>query len=162
MTNMMKIKRKSLSLVLLCLFISGIVISCTQQAGSSNALGRTAEEREAASVDVDLSALSTTVLSVEVMNIIANADDFAGQTIRVRGMYYVFIPGDSDTVYHYIITKDGDACCQEGFEFRWKGNHSFPGDYPPLQTTIELDGVLTVAREDDRRVLYLSVEDIWY
>jgi len=135
----------------------------TPEAGKTPTPGkrRTDEERAAAPVDVDLTVFNTTMLSAEMSNMYANGADFLGMTIRVSGTYDYIFYEEHGIHFHYIITKQGDACCQEGFEFVWNGDHIFPDDYPQMGTPIEVDGVFGILEEDSFRYYYLAVDDIF-
>ena len=122
---------------------------------------RTPEERAATPVDVDLTVLNAVMLSAEISNIYLHGDDFMGKTIRVSGTYSYINYEEIGMQYHYVITKQGDACCQEGFEFIWNGDHVFPDDYPKMGTPIEVDGVFGVYEEDGYYYNYLAVDDIF-
>ena len=119
------------------------------------------EESEPTPVDIDLTVLSTTVLSAELMNIIVNSEDYLGKTIRVRGTYYYLFYEQTGKYYHYVITKEGDECCQEGIEFMLSGEPVFPDDFPLVKTPIEVEGVFSLYEELDRRYYYLAVDDIF-
>ena len=122
---------------------------------------RTPEERAAVEVDIDLTVLSATVLSAEVRNILLNGEDYLGKALRVSGLYYYLHFEPADTYYHLIITKDGDACCMEGLEFKLTGDPVFPDDFPPMQTPIEIDGTFSVHEEFDLQSYYLAVDEIF-
>ena len=122
---------------------------------------RTPEEREATPVDVDLTVLNATMLSAELRNMYNSGDDFMGKTIRVSGPYSYASNEALGIQYHYVVTKQGDACCQEGFEFIWNGDHFFPDDYPKVGTPIEVDGVFGIYEEDGSSYYYLAIDDIF-
>ena len=122
---------------------------------------RTPEERAAAPVDVDLTVFNATMLSAEVRNIYSNGNEYMGKTIRVSGPYSYASNEALGIQYHYVITKQGDACCQEGFEFILNGGHAFPDDYPKVGTSIEVDGVFGNYEEDGSSYYYLAIDDIF-
>ena len=124
-------------------------------------LRRTDAARAAATVDVDLTALSSTMLSAEIANIIANSRDYLGKVIRINGMYSNIHISATDMVYHFIITVEGDDCCQEGLEFTVPGRYVFPDDFPKQRTRIEVDGVFSVIEEQGQRFFYLAADDIF-
>ena len=141
-----------LSLILLCALVSGCADTKAPQSE---------EENESSSVDIDLTVLSSTVLSAEIMNIIVNAEDHLGKTIRVKGTYFYLFFEQTGKYYHYVITKEGDECCQEGLEFILSGDPVFPDDFPTMKTPIEVEGVFSLYNEQDRRYYYLAVDDIF-
>ena len=122
---------------------------------------RTEEERASSKVDIDLTKLSSTVLSAELMNIIVNSEDYLGKTIRVSGTYYNLFFEQTGSYYHYVITKAGDECCQEGIEFRLSGDPVFPDDFPRMRTIIEVEGVFSTYEELGREYYYLAVDNIF-
>ena len=122
---------------------------------------RTSEERASAAIDIDLTVLSATVLSAEVMNILVNAEDYLGKTIRVSGLYYYIHYEPADKYFHLVITKDGDSCCLEGIEFRLNGDPAFPDAFPPMRTQIEIDGVFSVHEEFDAEFYYLAADEFF-
>jgi len=110
-------------------------------------------------VDIDLSSLSQTIIQAEYQRIVANADDNIGKSIMLLGTYQsVFIEGDGDYA-HFIIIVQGDECCQMGFEFKRKGDYSFPDDYPEQNTVILITGVLDTLERFGSTYLYVDVDD---
>jgi len=146
--------RSKIIAALLPLLITVFIAGC-----ASSGASRTTD-RDAVHVDVDLTVLSETVLSAELMNIIVNSDDYIGKTIRVAGTYFYIFYEPTGQIYHYVITKQGDACCQEGLEFIWNGEHVFPDDYPATGTPIELIGVFSRDESESIRFFYLATDDI--
>jgi len=139
-----------LSVIIITILITGCAGGDTSQSGES----------ETKSTDVDLTALSETVLSAELMNIIVNSDDYIGKTITVSGTYSYIFHEAAGIYYHYVITKQGDECCQEGLEFILAGDHVFPDDYPTMGTPIEITGVFSRDQGDSIRFFYLATDDI--
>jgi len=111
-------------------------------------------------IDVDLTVLSSTMVYAEVYNMMANPDDYVGKTIKMNGPYYASYFDQTGLYYHYIIIEDATACCQQGLEFIWNGDHSYPDDYPEEQTKIEVAGIFGSYDELDRIYYYLSVDEI--
>lgn len=111
-------------------------------------------------IDIDLTALNSIMVYVEVYNIMKSPEDYMGQTIKMSGPYYTSFYNETDSYYHYVIIEDASACCQSGLEFIWKGEHSYPEDYPADQTNIEVVGVFESYEELGKTYYYLSVDDI--
>jgi len=111
------------------------------------------------SVDVDLTNLGGTLLSAEIINIMRNSGEYLGKAIKVTGSYQNGFYAPTGRYYHYVITKDGDDCCREGFEFMW-GDHLFPDDFPQMQEQIEVTGVFSKYEERGLTFYYLEVDDL--
>jgi len=131
-----------------------LVAGCASNSTSNPADGDTRH------VDVDLTILSETIISAELMHIILNSDDYIGKTIKVGGTYANIFHEATGMHYHYVITKQGDACCQEGIEFILTDDRKFPDDYPAMGTPIELIGVFSRGEGDGIRFFYLATDDI--
>jgi len=142
----------------LSMIIIVLIAGCASGEASRNA----AIDRDAVHVDVDLTSLSATVLSAEMMNIIVNSQNYLGQTIRVSGTYDYVIHEPTGEFYHYIITVQGDECCREGFEIILNGDNIGPDDYPARGNPIQVDGVFSRYEGNAAafRHYYLAIDDI--
>jgi len=112
------------------------------------------------SADVDLTILSNTMVFAELSYIMANPDNYIGKTIKVSGPYSSSYYDATNQYYHYVIIQDGAACCQQGLEFIWNGEHTYPDDYPKEKTWIEVVGVFGRYEELEQTYNYLAVDDI--
>ena len=121
-----------------------------------------ADKRETAdlSVDVDLTALSSTMIYAEVYNIMTNPDDYMGKTIKMTGPYNASYYDETGLYYHYVVVEDAASCCQQGLEFVWNGEHTYPDDYPESNSKIEVVGVFCSYDEFGTTYYCLSVDDI--
>ncbi len=130
-------------------------------ADNSNAEdGATSNERPAAGVDVDLTAMSSTMVYAEVNNMIMDPDSYVGKTIKVSGAYTSSFDETTDQNYHFVLVADALACCQQGLEFKWNGDHSYPDDYPEENETIEIVGEFGFYDDMGESYQYLSVDDV--
>jgi hypothetical protein len=95
-------------------------------------------------VDVDLTALSSTMVYGEVFNMMMEPESYIGKTIKMRGLYYVNYYELTAKYYHFVVIQDATACCAQGLEFVWIGDHNYPED----ETEIEVTGVWESYEED--------------
>ena len=109
---------------------------------------------------IDLTVLSSTMIYAEVYNIMAHPNEYMGKTIKMSGPYYASYYEVTDLYYHYVVIEDATACCQQGLEFKWNGEHKFPDDYPDESTKIEVTGVFSSYDELGRTYYYIAVDDI--
>lgn len=58
------------------------------------------------------------------------------------------------------IISDATACCAQGIEFVWRGEHAYPSDYPPLDTEITVTGTFDTYFEDDYMYIQLLDADL--
>ena len=95
-------------------------------------------------IDIDLTQVSGGVVYGEVFNMTMYPEDYVGKTVKMHGVFgigYSYKPDgsmDESTLRFACIILDATACCAQGIEFVWSGEHSYPDDYP------ELGGELTV------------------
>ncbi len=119
----------------------------------------TADDR-AANVAVDLSILSGTVVYSQVYNILVDPDSCIGKIIRMAGFYSAYHDTQRDVVYHSCVIPDATACCAQGFEFVWAGEHLWPEDYPEEGADILVTGRLESYLEDGSLFLRLADSDM--
>jgi len=121
-----------------------------------------AEEAGEAQVDLDLSRLSGTVVYAQVFNMMNDYENYLGKTIRMAGYYSYYEDLTRDVVYHACVIPDATACCAQGIEFVWGGEHAWPDDYPEEGTDILVTGRLDSYMEEDTVYLHLvDAEVTW-
>lgn len=111
-------------------------------------------------VDVDLSVLSGTVVYAEVYAIMMEPEKYFGQVIKIQGKYIPYYDEGTKKFYHAVVIEDATACCQNGFEFVWRGEHKYPDDYPKENAEIEITGTLQNYDEEGFVYYYLDTDAI--
>ena len=106
-------------------------------------------------VDLDLSRMSGTVVYAQVYNMMCDPDSYLGKVIRMAGYYNYFDDQASGIVYHACVVPDATACCAQGTEFIWAGEHAWPDDYPEIGTDIIVTGRLEMYEENGAKYLHL-------
>ena len=104
-------------------------------------------------VDVDLTALSSTMVYSEVLNMLQSPDEYMGKSVRMSGSFAV-AEGDG-RMYYACIIKDATACCSNGIDFLWDGDHSYPEDYPALGSDITVVGTFDKYYEGENMYIQL-------
>ena len=146
-------KKNVAALLLLCLI-------CTLATGCKGGETQETDVHQSGDVDVDLTVLGSTMVYAEVFSMMNNPDQYKGKTVKMNGPYYASYYDETDLYYHYVIIEDAAACCQQGIEFIWNGDHNYPDDYPKDQTKIEVTGIFGSYDELGRTYYYLSVDDV--
>jgi hypothetical protein len=116
--------------------------------------------RDPVSDFVDLTSLSGTMVYAEVYDIMAYPEEYTGKTIKMGGAYYSSYYDQTGRYSHYVIIEDALACCQQGLEFIWNGDHAYPDDYPAAQAKIEVVGVFGSYDELGQTYYRLEVDGI--
>ena len=114
----------------------------------------------ASGADVDLTRLSATMVYAQVFNMIVEPEKFEGKTVKMRGQFMVYPMDKNENVYAVVIS-DATACCQQGLEFKWQGEHAYPADYPPEGSEIEVTGTFTTGQTPDGfDYFYISTNNV--
>ena len=150
--------KKRVSILLTCLFLFLLLAAAPAGAGSEDI----APASEPQAVDLDLSVLSSTVVYAQVYNLMYDTESWLGKIIRMAGYYNYYDDTEHGVVYHACIVPDATACCTQGIEFVWAGEHIWPDDYPEIGTDIVVTGRLEIYEEDGRQYLHLvDSEVLW-
>jgi len=145
----------------LCVLL-GLCLMCMLAAGCS---GKTEDENSGPARSagfIDLSAMSDTLRIAELTNITSTPANYLGKTIKLGGVYQAQYYEPTQQYYHCILIIDAAACCQQGLEFVWNGNHRYPDDYPKDGTPIELSGVYESHQELGKTYYHLVVDEITF
>ena len=143
--------RKKLILLLLVLAIaSQPIIGCNDSDAADTPVS--------SDVDIDLTSLSSTMVLATIANIHDNPDEYLGQTIRIRGLYYNYYYDIAERYFHYVMYEDDNACCSSGFEFQLGSDYVFPDDYPQETSSILVEGVLLSYDELGPTIYYLEAK----
>ena len=120
----------------------------------SAALTETTQASESAGIDIDLTALSSTMVYSEVYNMMVTPENYIGKTVKMRGQLEIAQPLDADgnpdpqRIYFSCIIADATACCAQGIEFVLAGEHKYPEDYPHPGAEITVSGTFRTYEED--------------
>ena len=133
--------------LLLCLI-------CVLTTGCKDSKSQITAEPDSKKVDVDLTALGSTMVYAEVYTMMTKPDDYIGKTIKANGPYVTSLYEGS--YYHFVLVDGVDSCCPEGLMFVWSGENS----YPEEETRIEVVGVFGSYEGFDFPYYYLAVDDV--
>lgn len=111
-------------------------------------------------IDVDLTQLSSTMVYSEVYNMMVTPEDYIGKTIKMKGQFAVYQNEETNNLYYAVIIADATACCSQGLEFIWKGDHSYPNDYPESGKEITVVGEFQTYEENGVQYCHLIDADI--
>ena len=134
--------------VLLC------IAGCSQS--SENKKKQTGAKQEKTSalaqnndgIDLDLTQLSSTMVYSEVYNMMEAPEKYVGKKVKMAGNFAVYTDAENNKNYYACLISDATACCAQGIEFEWKGEHTFPDDYPDENTEISVIGVFETYEEN--------------
>ena len=111
-------------------------------------------------VDLDLSAMSGTIVYAQVYNLMVDPEPWLGRIIRMAGLYNRYEDTANSIVYHACIIPDATACCAQGIEFVWYGDHPWPDAYPEPGTNLTVTGRLETYEDNGTMYLHLVDADV--
>ena len=147
---------KGLSLIALLGMVVLALAACSGGQASESAAPAATE----APLDLDLTKLSGTVAYSQVYDMLSRPDAYMGQRIRMNGSFSYYRDENTKQEYFATIIADATACCAQGIEFVWKGEHRYPADYPPLDTDITVTGTFDTYYEGDNMYVQLVDADV--
>ncbi|ADL02784.1 conserved hypothetical protein [[Clostridium] saccharolyticum WM1] len=111
-------------------------------------------------VDIDLSKLSSTMVFSEVYYMMTSPEQYMGKSVKAEGTFQVYQDPGTKKNYYAVVIADATACCQQGLEFIWNGEHTYPDDYPEQESEIEITGVFQSYQEEGSTYYYLLVDEV--
>ena len=106
-------------------------------------------------IDLDLTWMSGTMVYAEIYNMLYDPDAYLGKVIRLSGWYDAFQDQFTGNRYFTCYIPDAAACCAQGIEFVWAGEHLWPDDYPALGADVTVTGRLESYEENGWTYLHL-------
>lgn len=135
-------------LCLLCLLLSG----CGQDAAPAPAPEATAGN--AASAEIDLTGMSSTMVYSYVYNMVTTPDSFIGQRFRLRGTYDEQLWDVTGLTYHYLVIADAASCCAQGLEFVLPAEAT----YPQIGEEFEISGIFGTYVENGTTYIQITAD----
>ena len=112
--------------------------------------------RAPSKVDLDLTKMSATMIYSTIFDMLVMAEDYIDKNIKLSGWFETYTDPQTGEMYYAVVVPDATACCQQGLEFIWMGEHKFPDDYPEEFAEIVVTGTFTTAEEDGITYSYLN------
>ena len=81
-------------------------------------------------IDIDLTALSSTMVYSEVYNMMCEPEKYVGKTIKISGLFSAYHDQGTGQDYFACTIQDATACCAQGMEFVLSDDYKYPDDYP--------------------------------
>lgn len=161
--------KRRIVLFLAAVWLLSLAAGCesgTEMAAPSDTASPVASELPSASlwpsdgVDVDLTAMSSTMVYAEVSNMVWEPEGYVGKMVKIRGEHAVYHDEVNDEYYHAVIITDALACCAQGLEFVWRGEHKYPDDYPEEGAEIELIGSFQIGQAEGYSYIYIETDEL--
>ena len=92
-----------------------------------------------------------------IFDMLIMPEDYVEKIIKVKGRFETYMDTKSGELYYAVLVPDATACCQQGLEFVWKGNHAYPDDFPKPGQDITVTGIYKMIENDGISYNYLEV-----
>lgn len=106
---------------------------------------------------VDLTTLNSNMVYSEVFQMVNAPDSYVGKNIRAKGLFSYYQDEKTKKEYFAVIVLDALGCCSQGIEFVLRGEHSYPQDYPELESEITVEGTFCTYTDDTGT--YIQLQD---
>ena len=111
-------------------------------------------------VDLDLTKMSATMIYSTIFDMLIMPEDYVEKIIKVTGWFETYMDTKSGELYYAVLVPDATACCQQGLEFVWKGNHAYPDDFPKPGQNITVTGIYKMIENDGVTYTYLEANSV--
>ena len=101
--------------------------------------------------------LNSNMVYSEVFQMVNAPDSYVGKNIRAKGLFSYYQDEKTKKEYFAVIVLDALGCCSQGIEFVLRGEHSYPQDYPELESEITVRGVFSTYTDDTGT--YIQLQD---
>ncbi len=109
---------------------------------------------------LDISVMKGDLAYSTVFDMMNNPETYIGRKVKMQGLFTAFLDEETGNQYFACIIPDATACCSQGIEFVWEGNHSWPEDYPELDDEITVEGTFETYYEDEYLYCHLVDADM--
>ena len=100
-------------------------------------------------VDLDLTALSSTMVYSEVFNMMMAPEEYEGKTLKMDGICNVYQDPETGKTYYACIVQDATQCCSQGLEFVLDESQYEDSDYPENGEEITISGDFSTYTEGE-------------
>ena len=104
-------------------------------------------------------AIATMIYST-IFDMLVMAEDYVDKNIKVKGWFETYTDPNTAELYYAVVVPDTTACCQQGLEFVWLGEHSYPADFPETGADITVTGRYKLIENDGITYNYLEASSV--
>lgn len=120
----------------------------------------TAAASDPSKVDLDLTKMSATMIYSTIFDMLVMAEDYIEKNIKVTGWFETYTDPNTSELYYAVVVPDATACCQQGLEFVWPGDHKYPEDFPEPGQDITVTGFYKMIETDGVTYTYLEANSV--
>lgn len=110
--------------------------------------------------DFDLTKMSATMIYSTIFDMLIMPEDYVEKVIKVKGWFETYTDPQTAEMYYAVVVPDATACCQQGLEFTWLGDHRYPADFPNPGEDITVTGRYKLTETDGITYVYLEASTV--
>ena len=110
--------------------------------------------------DIDLTIDNADLIYATVFAMVYTPEDYVGKTVKMKGQFVFYYDEEKGVYYYACLIKDAMACCAQGLEFVPAGDCTYPDDFPPAMTEINVTGTFNILEDDGET--YCALTDAVY
>ena len=139
---------------------AGIEAAATAKAASQPVASTDSTTVVSDKIDLDLTKMSATMIYSTMFDMLVMPEDYIEKNIKVKGWFETYTDPYSGELYYAVVVPDATACCQQGLEFVWPGDHKYPDDFPEPGQDITVTGIYKLIENDGISYNYLEASKI--
>ena len=110
--------------------------------------------------DFDLTKMSATMIYSTIFDMLIMPEDYVEKVIKVKGWFETYTNPETGELFYAVVVPDATACCQQGLEFIWPGDHHYPADFPEPGQDITVTGRYKLVDMDGFAYNYLEASEV--
>ncbi len=111
-------------------------------------------------IDLDLTKMSATMIYSTIFDMLVMPEDYIDKNLKVKGWFATYTDPNTGILYYAVVVPDATACCQQGLEFVWPGQHTYPTDFPDTGADITITGTYKIDEIDGITYTYLEANSV--
>ena len=140
--------------------IPNALISCKGKSTTNNSGLQAAAEAKAQSTVSQPVVSTATMIYSTIFDMLIMPEDYIDKNIKVQGWFETYTDPQTGELYYAVVVPDATACCQQGLEFVWLGDHSYPADFPDTGADITVTGRYKLIENDGITYTYLEANSV--
>ena len=111
-------------------------------------------------IDLDLTKMSATMIYTTIFDMLVMPEDYVEKNIKLKGWFETYLDQTTNELYYAVIVPDATACCQQGIEFVWPGDHTYPADFPNPGEDITVTGIYKIIESNGISYNYIEASSV--
>ena len=107
-------------------------------------------------IDFDLTKMSATMIYSTIFDMLIMPEEYVDKNIKLKGWFETYTNPETAEIFYAVVVPDATACCQQGLEFIWPGDHHYPADFPNPGQDVTVTGIYKLIDKDGFAYNYLE------